>query len=433
MLIQKQLTGLFFAMTMALCVAEAQDTIYINPQVKKSGHENGSRKHPFSTWNAIKFMPGTTYLQMRGTTDTVDHIFLSASNITLDGYGKGEKPVVFCTTKEKKDGVYCWKQSNIRICNLEIIAPGATSCIYFSHGNSNNTIDGCKIHESQWGIRITSGENCGHKLLNTEVYNIADDGVFIQDATGIEVGHCYIHNVNLKWKAPKTDEKFAPGDGVQFSRCNNWYVHHNTIDRRNSGNKFCFISNNPEQTKGVVEYNTFYCPRTNGSCIYFGSGQGMIVRNNVFFGNPGATAIYHHAANLEIYYNLFVTFKTGIVSLNDSVCSVVNNTFSNISFGIRGRNILSRNNIFDIKNKLQVPYYKVSKLSESFNHYTSGKPGEHSTSGDPCFRDPLDNDFTLRKESPCINSGFATGYTKDLMGNTVPGGTKTDKGAIESY
>jgi hypothetical protein len=433
MLTHKRLTALILIVVFVLCMAEAQDTIYINPQVKKSGHGDGSRKHPFATWAAIKFTPGTTYLQMRGTTDTVDHIFLSASNIRLDGYGKGGKPAIFCITKEKKDGVYCWKQSNIQICNLEIIAPRATSCIYFNHNNTNNTIDGCIIHESQWGIRITSGENRGHKLLNTEVYNIADDGVFIQDAIDIEIGHCYIHDVNRKWKAPKTDEKFAPGDGIQFSRCNNWYVHHNTIDRRNSGNKFCFISNNPEQTKGVVEYNTFYCPRINGSCIYFGSGQGMIVRYNVFYGNPRATAIYHHSANLIIGYNLFVNFKTGIVSLNDSVCTVLNNTFTDIGIGIKGRNILSRNNIFDIRDKLQVPYYKVSKLSESYNHYNTGKSGEHSTSGDPCFRKPKENDFALRKESPCVNSGISTGYATDLMGNTVPGGAKTDKGAIESY
>ncbi len=421
---------LFFSLGLVISVY-SQDTIYIDPGRNFKDGGLGSKGRPFTSWQQVRFSDGHTYLQRRGTTDTVDHIFLGAGNIKLGCYGTGQKPIIFCKTEKKSNAIYCWKVSGIRIENLEIIAPGATSCIYFSHRNSNHVIDSCIVHESQWGIRITSGANQGHKILGTEVYNIDEDGIFIQDARMIEIASCYVHDVNRKWKPPSMDEKYAPGDGIQLSRCDNWHVHHNIIDRRSSGNKFCFISNNPEQTKGILEHNVFYCPLVDGSCVYFGDGDGMIVRYNNFIGNNKATALFHHASNLEVCYNIFTTFKTGIVSLNDSLCKVYNNTFYNIQYGIKGRKIESLNNIFDLKNKVQVPYYRVASLVESHNHFSLGNFGTNSTTGDPCLVDPENGNFSLKKESPCIDKGKVVNNKQGLKDHRAYNGTRPDIGAVE--
>lgn len=411
----------------------ANDTIYIDPSGTSYSMEKGTLDNPFTSWNQVTFSSGKTYLQKRGTVDTIDHLFLNSGNISLSCYGKGKKPVIYCQTEEKQNAIFCWKLSGILLKNLEIIAPGATSAVYFSHGNSNHVIDSCIIHESVWGIRITSGKNEGHKILNTEVYNIADDGIFIQDAQKIEVGYCYVHHVNRKWKSAKTDEGEAPGDGVQLSGCNYWHVHHNTIDRRSSGNKFCFISNNPEQTNGILEHNIFYSPAIHGSCVYFHNGNGIQVRYNRFFGNLSATAIYHHASNLEIYYNLFSSFKTAIVSLNESICIVTNNTFSDVNYGLKGKTFRSVNNLFDLKNSMQVPFFKVKSIESENNHYTKGNFVGRSSAGDPCFENYEENDFSLKPDSPCIDKGIPTKYKFDILGNRVPKGILPDIGAFEFY
>jgi hypothetical protein len=411
----------------------ASDTIFIDPSLISPKTETGTFKNPFTSWSKVNFKAGNTYAQKRGTKDTVDHLFLNAGNIVLTCYGTGNIPVIFCNTKQRKSAISCWKLSGIKLQNLEIIAPYATSCIYFNHGNSNHVIDSCILHESQWGIRITSGKNSGHKILNSEIYNITDDGIFIQDAHKIEVAYCYVHHVNTKWKSPDTSEKIAPGDGVQFSRCNYWHVHHNLIDRRSSGNKFCFISNNPDQTDGILEHNIFYCPAINGSCVYFHNGSGIHVRYNYFFGNNTATAIYHRSRNLEVYYNVFSTFKSAVVSLDESQCIVTNNTFFDVKYGLKGKNFKSVNNLFDIKNVSQVPHFKVKSIEVKNNHYTSGNYKGKASRGEPGFKNNKKGAFMLKTGSPCIDKGVSTKYLYDIQGNKVPNGSKPDIGAFEYY
>ncbi|MFW5879826.1 MAG: right-handed parallel beta-helix repeat-containing protein [bacterium] len=412
--------------------ALAQDTIYINPSYEKQ-HQTGSKEFPFHSWDNIKQEYGYTYLQLRGTVDTVDHIFLNTSDITLGAYGEGSKPVIYFNTQHQAHGIMGWQRENISIQNLELIAPQGKSCIYFNEGNLNWIVDSCIIHESEWGIRITSGNNSYHRILRTEIYNIIQDGIFVQDAHNIEIAFCFIHNVNAKWIPPHTSEKIAAGDGVQFSRCNQWHVHHNIIDRSNSGNKFCFISNNPLQNEGVLEYNTFYAPQKYGNCIFFGSGTNLIVRYNYFYGNKEVTALYNHSMNLEIYYNIFISFDLAVHSLHDSVCSVINNTFYLNKSGLSGYNILSKNNIFHNTNLMELPYIKVRKLKESHNHFTVGGRGNESTRGEPHFVDAENQNFKLLNISPCVNSGAIHNIPSDLSGMTVPNENQTDKGAFEHY
>jgi len=409
----------------------SQDTIFIDPGFPKEQFQNGTMNNPYSSWQMVKFVPGITYLQKRNTTDTVDHINLKESFVCIGAYGEGDKPVVYCKTQFNKHGVSSSKNNNISIKNLEILAPDGMSCIYLSTGNQNFLIDSCILHNSEWGIRITSGGNSNHKILNSEIHSTMDDGIFIQDAINLEIGNCHIYDVNLKWESPQTPEIKAPGDGIQLSRCDNWHVHGNIIDRRRNGNKFCFISNNPNQTKGVFERNILYSPSIKGSCVFMGSGSGIIIRYNKFIGNGATFAIYHHVNNLKVYYNTFERFSKGIVSLNDSACRIINNTFYDVERGVSGVNILSINNIFDNAKKMQVPYIKVDKLVEYNNHYTRNYNGNSSTTGNPEFVQNGEEKFQLGKSSPCINKGILQEFKTDMAGNRIPCNYLPDIGAYE--
>ncbi|MFW5759938.1 MAG: choice-of-anchor Q domain-containing protein, partial [Cyclobacteriaceae bacterium] len=172
-------------------------------------------------------------------------------------------------------------------------------------------------------------------------------------------------------------------------------------------------------------------PDYKGSCVFLGSGSGIIIRYNQFWGNRNANGIYHHVENLSIYYNTFSRFRNGIVSYHDSTCLVLNNTFYACNYAIQGTNIKSINNIFDNKTGLHVPYHEVKKLDNKNNHYTSGYPGKLSTKGDPGFVNGEKGNFRLTPGSPCINKGMPNDIPFDLFGNKVPSGTLPDIGACE--
>ncbi|MBW2526963.1 MAG: hypothetical protein JRI23_22465, partial [Deltaproteobacteria bacterium] len=52
----------------------------------------------------------------------------------------------------------------------------------------------CSLHGSGWGLRAFDLDDL--TVLNTEVYDIDDDGMFIQRVTNIEIAHYYVHDVN---------------------------------------------------------------------------------------------------------------------------------------------------------------------------------------------------------------------------------------------
>ena len=118
----------------------------------------------------------------------------------------------------------------------------------------------------------TYGGGAGSRILDTEVLNIRDDGMFMQGLQDLEIGHCRVWNVNQNWKPPYTSQKEAGGDAIQLSQCDRWHVHHNALDRTNSGNKFCFIATG-DQTQGVFEQNRLTGPLTSGdggASVYLG-------------------------------------------------------------------------------------------------------------------------------------------------------------------
>lgn len=403
-----------------------ENTVYIDPNNRNDPHKNGSKEHPFSSFDEVTWADGKVYALKRGTSLHSGSIMLHANDVTLASYGEGKRPSIISTSDFHAVSTDWGDAHNVTIRDIEVYAPDAVSGIIIRNNSTNAKIINCKIHGPQWGIRALTNID-GLLIHNTEIFNIADDGIFIREARNIEISHCYIHKVNQNWKPPYTPESEAAGDGIQLYLCNHWHLHHNIIDRSDTGNKFCFISNNPEQNDGIIEYNIMIGPQNNGSAIYLGDGRDLIIRYNYVSGNS-QSPLWSHAVDLQIYYNIFDQVNGPLLVSGSAM--VYNNLFYQMPMGIEGGSITARNNIFDLV-AVNSPRFKVDNLTESHNLFTLGLPTPNSIIGNPGFIDPDNKNFRLTPESIAINKGLNVGITEDMDGNPVPGGEAPDIGPYE--
>ena len=402
------------------------DAVHIDPDAATGSIQNGTREHPFRDFNTIEWKDHTTYAIRRGSTLHSNEIVILADHVTLASYGDGPRPVIMSSATSHALSTRWEDSQNITIRDIEIIAPSAASAIIIRTGSRNASIINCRIQGPRWGIRVLNFiEHV--RIHNTEVFNILEDGIFIMNTRHIEISNCYIHRVNQAWKPPYTPENIASGDGIQLSNCNHWHVHHNIIDRSDTGNKFCFISNNPSQDQGIFEHNYLRGPIDEGYAIYIGDGRNMVFRYNYMEGNS-KSPLWSHARDLKIYYNVFMGFR-GPLFVSGSA-EVMNNLFYQMQAGIEGGRITAINNIFDLASPAS-PRFRVNQLTESYNLFTQGLPTAGSFTGNAIYRDPMAADFRPMSGSDVINRGTSTGIGLDLDGNRVPTGEAPDIGPFE--
>jgi Right handed beta helix region len=402
-----------------------QDAVFIDPLF--TGQESdGSMDKPYSNFNQFPLKENMVYAIKRGTTLELDFLVLSKRGIVLGSYGSGERPVLRFTTKEHAIATEWTGTDNIAIRDLTISAPNSISSIYIRSGSKNAQIINCSLSGGIWGIRALSDID-GLYIDNCEIFETDDDGLFIQNSNNIEISNCYIHHVNLNWKSPVTSETEAAGDGIQMETCNHWHIHHNIIDRTTTGNKFCFISNNPAQNNGIFEYNALKGPKVNGSSVYIGSGSGIIVRYN-FISGPSNSPVYSHAAEILVHHNIFYHLKGPLYASKGAM--VFNNVFYDIPIAVQGEDIESVNNVFLLTSS-ENEVYKVENLVENNNLHVNSEPGPNSLKGDPAFYNPEKGDFHTEQNSICIDNGVYVGIDYDIEGNEVPNGSAPDIGAYE--
>lgn len=427
-------------------------TVYIDPTYSGST-QNGSMSNPYKSWKNFTINSGNTYLQKAGTTyNTTTPITISGkTNVIIGAYGTGAKPKIV-TSGTGTHIINISSSSNVVVKDIEVFTTGKwTSAIIIQGSNAgNNVIDNTVLRKTEWGIRVLTTAG-GNKIMRSTINDIGDDGIYIKDASSIEIGFCTIFDINKKYLI-NTDQAYSAGDGIQIASVNNmvFNIHDNIIDHSSMGNKFAIIAwgNN---YSGIIERNTII---GNASKVVSGiylspTTKTVTIRyNNIKNSNYG---IYNYS-KADVYYNIFSNNKTGIqtmagYSLNARNNVFYNNTATAVSSATNTSTTL-RNNIFNISNsgKAIKTSGTVSSNNNLFNTQTSGFINSHSTLtawrsasgndkaslvGNPGFVNPGNQDFHVVSTSVTINKGANVSLIKDYFGGTVPMSGAPDIGIHE--
>ena len=432
-------------------------TVYVDP-TNNAASQNGSIDNPYNSWRLVTWRNGDTYLQKRGTTANISGSIgiTGRNNMTIGAYGTGARPRI--TQTSGSGHVLSMRTvSNCVVRDLEISSTvnGTSGIIMDSYGtdiSANNLIDNCEIHGTQWGVRIIS-KGAGNKILNSTIHTTADDGVYINGVSDIEIGYCNIYNVNTYYFVNK-DQSFSAGDNIQLVSNNDmvFHIHHNILDHSSTGNKFCFISAG-ETYSGVIEYNTMTGNSANvTSCIYLGNtNKTVTIRYNTL--KDGNYAVYSYVSNLQFHYNQVIRNNQGLSIMNNKSLTALNNVFYNnrqscIS-SISNTSVTSKNNIFHLSGTGARVYGCNSSVVSDHNNFNTQQNGflngqstlaswqsssgndAHSFVNNPSFVNIANDDFRVQSNSPCINTGTNVGLNQDFFGTPVPQSGIPDIGFYE--
>ena len=316
------------------------DTVYINPDAIHNG--TGSETSPFNYLPDIR--SNTTYLIKSGTTLHIDRIIEIGykENIKVAAWGMGQKPVISATSPVSK--VFSiYDSKHIVLENLELAGDLSQICAVgcgATYKETDIVIRNVTIHDFIWAIRAIANTS-GIRIIDTEIYNTLDDGIFMKNADSILIKSCKIYQVNQNWKLKGHSQKVAAGDCIQLESCSSWVVEDNILDRRDTGNKFALIANNGNQTGGKVINNIIYTPFNSGdggAGIYMSGGlEGVLIRGNEihgFTGDKAVAGIYLKSGGFKIVNNTFINVEGIYVSNAGGI--VDNNIYCGIPLSIKG-------------------------------------------------------------------------------------------------
>jgi chitodextrinase len=442
-----------------------KSVVYIDPSYS-GGNNDGTAQRPFRSLKDITaFMDDVTYLQRRGTRDTVNGGFsiYRKSGTKFGVYGSGTdyahlhnsgvtsnaKTFNFSASNNCSINGFHLTGSYVATCAISVGDDWQAS----SFLGNNTKISNCFIEKFNWGIRSMKLGNSPYENLlidSVRIRNIYTDGIFVQGwgspFRGLDINHCYIDSVNMAYY-PGATEAEASGDGIQLSRLvDGWIIHNTTVDRRGTANKFCIIHNDEALTNtcgGTIENCTLYSPNvgTGGCNIYLSNLTTVNIRKNLVFCNEVSEAMMIRGmTSVRCYSNVFSKMETGggpkaVFDIGSGPNYFHNNTIYGatvVFFTPNGYSSEVYNNIFASAGTV----YSASVLTAPANnvYYSSTVSGTESGSIyniDPRFVSPTSGDFHLRRGSPAIDKGRNLGYTTDLAGQPTPQGSGYDIGAYE--
>ncbi len=327
------------------------DTVYINSEATMNG--NGSMDSPFNQLPDIT--SNTTYLIKCNTTLPVNqNIDIGFKHdIAFSSWGRGDKPVISAGEGVKKlFNIY--DSEHIIFENLELKGSRSQVCGIGCGATSEGKdilIRNVRVHDFIWGIRALANVS-GIKIINSEIYNTLDDGIFMKKADSILIQNCRIYRINQNWLLKGHSQKVAAGDCIQLESCSRWVVKDNILDRSDTGNKFALIANNGDRIGGKVLNNIIYTPFNSGdggAGIYMSGGlDGVLISGNEIYGFTGEKAvsgIYLKSGGYKIVHNTFINVEDIYVSQAGGI--VDQNIYCgipvNISGNYKGQNRLGKN------------------------------------------------------------------------------------------
>ncbi|GAB4311654.1 MAG: hypothetical protein Kow00127_01700 [Bacteroidales bacterium] len=442
----------------------AQNIVYIDPTNSGDPAEDGTVEHPFDSWGDFTLAENTTYLQKAGTvyqlsgTLNIDNI----NNVTIGAYGEGPRPVLQSNPASNAAIIRVARATNTVIDGLAIIGDLSNSPVagvfvsgHWSSGGAptiNTTINNCEIAYVYNGVRGIPASTLIETITitNTEIHHINEDGVFIKHVPNITIEGCHMWHINLDWHLQGHLESQSPGDCIHIlGDCNNYLIKDNILDRRYTGNKFCFIYGNTHYTpevRGRVIGNTLYPPKdtvngNGGAALYLSeSGHVEIAYNKIIgrgyqWGGTPVTAAHIEVDSVDCYYNLidsvsglnfvmkndFVNFYNNMLICNNDVDWGV--LFSGTEAGTL------RNNIIAVRSGTPA-YFINTGLVNEYNLLIEG--GEDTWNQDIGIVSWENGDFHLTENSACVNAGYNyNDYNYDLEETPVPQMGIRDMGPYE--
>jgi len=318
--------------------AFSQTKVYIDPTAPSGG--NGTIDQPLNSVPTIQ--SNTTYLFKAGTTtDIVEIKAIGLSNLKFTTYGGTERARFNMTEPENKRAAFNVNCEHVVIENFAVDGKGNLSFLK-SMGTyvktDDITVSNCIMHNFISGIRVFTATNI--KIEESEIYDIAEDGMFISHCDYVTLLNNNIYKINQLFFTAGTSQKDAPGDGIQLEPVKNWTVIGNHIDRSDTGNKFAFIANNRDSAGvKILQNNVFTGPYNagdGGAIMYItGAADKIDISGNTFImGNTSkpVLGIYQTVDNAHIHDNLFVNVESSMIS-NDAVFE--NNKYAGIDMQLK--------------------------------------------------------------------------------------------------
>lgn len=454
------------------------DDIYIDPDSISGGI--GTYEHPYNSFTGFTLTNNKVYrLKKNSSLTGVTALYLnSLTGVTLSTYGNGERPKFICTQSLSQG--YAIRLNNCLNCiisNWDITSSQIVMGMVRIDNGKNNSIINCNIHDclsdgttNGSGIGIRAG-GYNLKILNNEISYVGMDGMYIARTTNLEIGHCYLHHINMNYIID-TGQTYSSGDGIQLDgEWVNYYIHHCIIDRSyiNSGNKFNIIISSLNGTNvnssGITEYCTFKMSPNVVGGIYISNGNGNIIRYNKFEGYTwgvrisgavdGSGTIQNNTIqNTLIHNNLFYDSTYGVVISNQTtggtaVTDTRNTKIYNNVFYKCGTHILIQNGYVDSRNNIHLRNGDSGKAMDNIvagsscdqynncyndiNLISNRGSGITSMVSNPLCVNMNNYDFRLQTNSPCINSGINVNINYDYDMTIIPQGSEPDIGAFEKY
>lgn len=260
-------------------------------------------------------------------------------------------------------------------------------------GNYNKIYKNNVHHNFQEGIQLQMGAGY-NEVYNNVVYNNGAVGIYVECSHDAKVHHNLIHN-NKGWAIGVVRETLT------YENPYNVDIYYNVSYKDGEGIRLGDLTGQATLSNIKIYNNTIYDPVDKGiraTSVQNTTYINCVIKNNIVYlsNNTGE-------------------FDCALSIWNPSGFTINNNCYyrANQSYPI-------------------VIYGSIYYTPSTFNDYISiSGQDNYSIIKDPIFTNISNNDFSLKKDSPCIDAGIFIGATIDFIGNKVPQGEKTDIGAFE--
>ena len=274
---------------LSIMTLQLENIIYIDPMDSNTDPPDGSIDAPFKSWSQVEWIEGYQYLQKRNTTCYEPKILVTTGNIFIGSYGWGERAKIVTTASDYAFSIY--EKSNIVFSQVEIVADGAISAVYFAGtASDSNRIDNCKISGGDFCLRIVGGDNFQIR------YN----------------------------------ELSANVDAI-YSMASNTDIFYNEFTNSQTA-----IYINDYSSEAKIYNNVF---KANQECISSSYG-GLTLFNNIFVLDiPGSVAINQSVDTILSDYNIFYLYQPGFIQIANASYNDLLSVQTEFNMEIHSRNV----------------------------------------------------------------------------------------------